>query len=378
MTPVTTSHPLVAIAGNPNVGKTSIFNRLTGLDLKVTNYPGVTVERHEGHLHLPDGSQVTVIDIPGTYSLSGRSAEEQIAIAAIAGLPPHHSPDLLVMTIDASQLSRNLYLLLQALELNVPTIVALTMTDTLAQRDQTLDLEHLRAALGIPVVEVVGHRGRGMDELRAQISQALTKPGQALPGWRWRPEDPALLEDIDQVSCHIPDSWAQGDQDRAWALGIWALLSLDEDDELIGIPDSLRAIARERREAAVEQGREIEQAVISGRYAWIDEHAAPALHSASEKKSRTERIDSVLLHPAFGFMFFLMAMIALFQALFSWADPAIGFVETVFAAISSGVAAVMPHSLFRDFLTDGVIAGVGAVLVLLPQILLLFFIIGLM
>ena len=124
---------LFAIIGPNGAGKTSIFNRLTGLDLKVTNYPGVTVERQEGHVHLRDGTEATVIDIPGTYSLSGRSAEEQIAIAAIAGLPPHEVPDLLVMTIDATQLSRNLYLLLQAIELNLPTVVALTMTDTLAE-----------------------------------------------------------------------------------------------------------------------------------------------------------------------------------------------------------------------------------------------------
>lgn len=378
MAPVSTARPLVAIAGNPNVGKTSIFNRLTGLDLKVSNYPGVTVERQEGHLHLRDGSEVTVIDIPGTYSLSGRSAEEQIAIAAIAGLPPHESPDLLVMTIDVSQLSRNLYLLLQALELNVPTIVALTMTDTLAERDQKLDHDRLEMALGVPVVPVVGHRGTGMDALRERIASVLEAPETALPGWRWRPEDPALLEDIDQVSRRVPESWANDSQDRRWALGIWALLSLDDEDELIGIPESLRAIVLERRAQAQAEGREIEQAVIGGRYAWIDEHAAPALHSASEKKSLTERIDSVVLHPALGFALFALAMAVVFQSLFSWADPVIGLVEAAFAVISDGVRGILPPSLFRDFLTEGVIAGVGAVLVFLPQILLLFFLIGLM
>jgi ferrous iron transport protein B len=369
---------LVAIAGNPNVGKTSIFNRLTGLDLKVSNYPGVTVERQEGHAHLRDGTEVTVLDIPGTYSLSGRSAEEQIAIAAIAGLPPHVSPDLLVMTIDVTQLSRNLYLLLQALELNVPTVVALTMTDTLSERDQTLDRERLEMALGVPVVPVVGHRGRGMDELRDCISSALAAPESVSPGWRWRPEDPALLEDIDQVARRVPLAWTGEDQDRRWALAIWALLSLDDEDELIGIPESLRQIVRERREGAGAGGREIEQSVIAGRYAWIDEHAAPALHSATEKKSLSERIDAVVLNPALGFMLFALAMGIVFQSLFSWADPVISIIETAFAGVATGVSAVLPPSLFRDFLTEGVIAGVGSVLMFLPQILLLFFLIGLM
>jgi ferrous iron transport protein B len=184
MTPVTTGRPLVAIAGNPNVGKTSIFNRLTGLDLKVTNYPGVTVERQEGHVHLRDGTEATVIDIPGTYSLSGRSAEEQIAIAAIAGLPPLEVPDLLVMTIDATQLSRNLYLLLQAIELNVPTVVALTMTDTLADHHRTLDRERLELALGVPVVQVVGHKGTGMDEIPRARGRVGVGAPRIRPSWR--------------------------------------------------------------------------------------------------------------------------------------------------------------------------------------------------
>jgi ferrous iron transport protein B len=364
MTPVTTGRPLVAIAGNPNVGKTSIFNRLTGLDLKVTNYPGVTVERQEGHVHLRDGTEATVIDIPGTYSLSGRSAEEQIAIAAIAGLPPHEVPDLLVMTIDATQLSRNLYLLLQAIELNVPAVVALTMTDTLADHHRTLDRERLELALGVPVVQVVGHKG--------------TDPESARPGWRWRPEDPALLEDITQVANAIPEAWVDDDEQRKWALAIWALLSLDEEDELIGIPDSLRAVVGERQAAAEDQGREIELDLISLRYTWIDANAAPALQDLHDHRSRTERMDAVLLHPVAGFGLFILLMGVIFQSLFSWADPAIGFVETAFAALAEMVESALPASLFRDFLTEGVIAGVGSVLVFLPQILLLFFIIGIM
>ncbi len=374
-----TGAPLVAIAGNPNVGKTSLFNRLTGQDLKVTNYPGVTVERHVGHTRLPGAGHVEVLDVPGTYSLSGRSAEEQIAIQAIAGLEGNQTPDLLVMAVDSTQLSRNLYLVLQVLELGVPTVVALTMTDMLSRRGQRLDAEALERALGVPVVRMVCHRGEGVDELRAAMDRVLTDPSQGRPGWRWRPEHPALLEDIDQVARRVPENWAGGDQDKRWAFGLWALLSLEDQDELQSIPDELRAIVRERRERAEAEGREIEAQVIRGRYEWIDEHAASAVVSTTPPaRSRTERLDAVLLHPILGFAIFLLAMGVLFQSLFSWADPAIGLVETAFAAIAGGIEGVMPPSLARDFLVEGVIAGVGSVVVFLPQILLLFFLIGLM
>lgn len=374
-----TAGALVAIAGNPNVGKTSVFNRLTGMDLKVTNYPGVTVERQEGTLALDGDRRARLVDIPGTYSLSSRSAEEQIAIQAITGLPPHERPDLVVMVVDGTQLSRNLYLLLQALEMRVPTVVALNMMDVVQRREQRIDVRRLESELGVPVVEVAGNRGTGIDTLRATISDVLDHPEKGVPGWRWRPENPALLEDITQVASAVPESWADGDQERHWAWGLWALLSCDPDDELEGVPPEVRRAVLERRERAEAEGRQIETEVIRGRYGWIDEHAGRALETASEPaRTRTERLDSVLLHPAWGFVLFLGMMGVVFQSLFSWADPMIGVIENLFASVGGAIESTMGESLFRGFLVDGVIAGVGSVVVFLPQILLLFFLIGMM
>ncbi len=379
MNPTRTASPLLAIAGNPNVGKTSIFNRLTGQDLKVTNYPGVTVERQEGRMKLAGAGVVSVLDIPGTYSLSGRSAEEQIAIQAIAGIGEYSPPDLILLVVDATQLSRNLYLVLQVLELGVPAVAALTMVDSLGRRQQRVDVVALEEILGIPVVPVVGHKGTGIDDLRAAIDRVIADPSVGTPGWRWRPEHPMLLEDIDQVAARIPSTWCNGSQERRWALGLWALLSLEDDDELQNVSADLRAAVTVRRQLAEEQGREIEAEVIRGRYEWIDSEAARAVISTAERTvSRTERIDSVLLHPALGFVIFLVTMGLIFQSLFSWADPAIGAVETVFGLLAGAIESVMPDTLLRDFLVNGVIAGVGSVVVFLPQILLLFFLIGLM
>src|SRR5262245_38271964 len=163
----------VAIAGNPNTGKTTLFNELTGARGKVGNYPGVTVERHVAPLELPGISEVLLMDVPGTYSLSARSREEQLAIQAIAGLHPLERPDLVVCVVDATQLVRNLYLVLQLIELGLPVVVALNMSDLLEATGQEVDARALAGELGVPCVPIVAARGGGLDELERALAQVL-------------------------------------------------------------------------------------------------------------------------------------------------------------------------------------------------------------
>ncbi|MBM3985100.1 MAG: GTP-binding protein, partial [Planctomycetes bacterium] len=168
------SRPVVAIAGNPNCGKTTLFNGLTGANAKVGNYPGVTVERREGACRLPDGRDVVVLDIPGTYSLSARSHEEQIAITAVAGLNPHREPDAVVVVVDATQLARNLYLVRQVLELRLRTVVALNMSDIVRSNGMRVDVAGLSRMLGgAPVVPIAAVNGEGLDQLRQAVARAL-------------------------------------------------------------------------------------------------------------------------------------------------------------------------------------------------------------
>jgi ferrous iron transport protein B len=195
--------PLIAIAGNPNVGKTTLFNRLTGSEQKVGNYPGVTVESHTGRLVL-GGTKVDVVDVPGTYSLSARSREEQIAIQAVAGLGELELPDLVVVVVDATQLSRNLYLVLQVIELDLPVVVALNMIDELERDGRTVDAVALERELGVPVASLSALGGRGLDDLRKRMAVTLAAPERARPGWRWRPATPELAEDIEAVSGVLP------------------------------------------------------------------------------------------------------------------------------------------------------------------------------
>jgi ferrous iron transport protein B len=376
--------PLVVVAGNPNTGKTTVFNRLTGADHKVANYPGVTVERHSARMTLAGGDTVELVDVPGTYSLSARSREEEIAIQAIAGIAPFEPPDLVVVVADATQLSRNLYMVLQVLELGVPAVLAVNMTDMLEASGQRLDLEALRREIGVPVVECSALHGRGLEELKRGIEAGLGAPESARPGARWVPREPSLVDDLASVAATLPGAWTLGNPTRASAIAAWALLSLDEHDELESVPPAVRDAVGARRSMAAAEGRQIDAEIIRGRYGWIDERMPRFLSRVDTRAERarphstTERIDSILLHPAAGFAIFLLVMGIVFQSLFSWADPAIHAVESVFALLATTSRAWLPEGIVQEFVEGGLISGVGSVVVFLPQILLLFFFIGLM
>src|SRR5262245_57715927 len=265
------SRPVVAVAGNPNSGKTTLFNRLTGANAKVGNYAGVTVERREGVARLADGQQIVLLDIPGTYSLSARTAEEQIAITAIAGLNPYAEPDAVVLVVDSTQLARNLYLVLQVLELRLKTVVALNMHDIVRKSGMRIDVAALERALGVPVVPISATRGEGIEQLEAALQARLREAGvpaapvESLDGL-------ALQADIEAVEPAIPEGWGRGDPARRRALATWALLSIDAGDELWDVPDELRTRALARQGLAREQGRDLDLTVVASRYGWIDAH----------------------------------------------------------------------------------------------------------
>src|SRR5438270_10924985 len=173
ITPERTSALIVALAGNPNSGKTTIFNALTGLRQKVANYPGVTVEKKTGRCQLPDRRTASIIDLPGTYSLISRSPDEVVAMEVLRGLRPDTpAPDAVIVVVDASNLQRNLYLVSQLIELGRPMVVALNMMDIAERRGLKISAERLEAQLGVPVIPVVGHKRQGIRELKAAIAKA--------------------------------------------------------------------------------------------------------------------------------------------------------------------------------------------------------------
>jgi len=375
----TAARKRVAVAGNPNTGKSTLFNRLTGLSAKVGNYPGVTVEREIGALELQRSGSIELMDVPGTYSLTARSAEENIAIQAICGLHPLERPDAVLIVADATQLTRNLYLVLQVIEADLPVVVALNMSDMLTANGQVVDAAALSRELGVPVVSISAQHNDNVDALRAALDDVLQTPERARPGPRWIPATPELRDDVSAVAGELPFDWHRGEQRRRDALALWALLSLDEHDEIAGAPLHLRDTVLARRRGAAAAKREIEAEIIRGRYGWIDACAGKFLHEpANARRTKTDRVDRLLLHPAAGFLMFLLAMGLVFQSLFSWADPAIKLIESTIGALKDLVVAYLPAGILTDFVCDGLIEGVGSVIVFLPQIMLLFFFIGVM
>jgi ferrous iron transport protein B len=365
------------LAGNPNVGKTTLYNALTGSSAKVSNYPGITVERRTGTLTLPTAA-ADLHDLPGTYSLNARSAEEQIALDAIAGIHGEVAPDAVIVCVDATQLARSSYMLLQCRELGARCVVALTMVDEAGAACP--DARKLSELFGCEVVPVVARLRRGLDELVAAVDRALRAERSST--WHWGPSA-SLRAHLDAVREALPASWHATNRygaamDRADdALALWALTCIDsegsEADELADVSNDLRAIVTKRTRGL--DTRALDDEAILARWRWLDKELG-ALTKKKPDRSRTEKIDRILLHRGIGFAVFLGVMAILFMSLFAWADPMIDAIDRTFKFTGDELRGVLGDGVFTDFLVDGVIAGVGAVMVFLPQILMLFLFLG--
>jgi ferrous iron transport protein B len=373
-----TSTREVLLAGNPNSGKSTLFNALTGARAKVSNYPGVTVTRTSAPLRPGAAGTVELVDLPGTYSLSARSRDEQVAVDALLGRSGA-PPAAVVVVADASALARSLYLVVELLETGVPVVVALSMMDEARSRRIDVDVAALASALGVPVVPVVAPKGEGLEALGDAIGRAVGGQAPAEASTR-APLPPATEAAVAEVARAVERHEPVGPT-ACRALATWLLLSLDdhEIDELAHISGELREAARRVRRRAASEGRDLDREIIGARYAFVDAVVERAVTSEpSRGPSWTERIDSVLTHRVWGFVVFATVMLALFQALFSWSEPAIGFIEAQVTRLQDVTAASLPDGPLRDLLVNGVIAGVGNVLVFVPQIALLFLFIAVM
>jgi ferrous iron transport protein B len=300
----------IALAGNPNAGKTTLFNALTGLKQKVANYPGVTVERKEGPWAVGD-RDVILIDLPGLYSLDATSLDEQIASEIIRGdRADLAKPDAIIAIVDATNLERNLYLVTQILETGTPVVVALTMIDVFEKERHEIDIEMLSVLLKVPIVAVNAKTGRGVDELAAAVEKVIGTT---------------------QVAPRFAET-EEGDNSRIFA--------------------RYRLISHVVQESV-----------------W---------HSDQDRHRLSEKIDRVLTHKVFGLVILVGVLLLVFQTIFSWSSLPMDLLESGFGALGDAAKSYLPEGILADMVADGIIAGVGGVVVFLPQILLLFLFISLL
>ncbi|HLM61164.1 MAG TPA: ferrous iron transport protein B, partial [Pyrinomonadaceae bacterium] len=317
----------VALAGNPNAGKTTLFNALTGLRQKIANYPGVTVERKEGVWQFGEKEKTArLIDLPGLYSLDATSLDEQIARDVLTGkLPDLPKPDVVIAVVDATNLERNLYLVTQLLEYKIPVVVALTMIDAAEKQSLEIDTNKLSALLRLPVVEVQAKQKKGIDELAEQVLQTACANDKNF-------NDADTTDILDESLIH---------------------LSLQEDAEI--------------------------NKKIFARYNFISNvYQESVKPKHTDERNFSEKIDRVLTHKFFGLVILVAILLLVFQAIFSWANVPMDLLESGFGALGDLARSNLPEGLLSDLIVDGVIAGVGGVLVFLPQILLLFLFISIL
>ncbi|HTI99362.1 MAG TPA: ferrous iron transport protein B [Dongiaceae bacterium] len=367
----------VALTGNPNCGKTTLFNALTGLRAKVGNYAGVTVERKEGRLReAPPEAPVTLLDLPGTYSLSPKSIDEEISRDALFHLLPDVPPlSLVVVVVDASNLERNLYYATQVIELGLPCLVALNMMDVARQNGHEIDVAQLSGFLGVPVIPLVASVNEGLPELRtAIVTRAHQKPPAVAPK-RFGQLPAAFAAEVETIAAALHQHATPAPVNRrAEAL----LLLSDEKLAATGkYPAPVRETVQIARQRVTAAGLDWRSAAIEARYGAVSEiHLTVTNEVQSLQNTFSDRLDQVLTHKVWGTLIFILIMLVMFQSIFTFAHIPMDAMQKAVDWLGSTVGSWLTPGDLRSLLVDGVIAGVGAVVVFLPQILLLFLFIG--
>jgi len=386
-----TRRPRVVLVGNPNTGKSALFNRLTGSRQRVGNFPGLTIERKSGRMLIGE-LEVDVIDLPGLYSLAALSPDEQIVLDVLEGhATAEPRPDLVVCVVDASNLTRNMFLASQVAEVDLPVVIALNMWDEAEALKRTVEIEKLSARLGVPVVPTVASKGRGVEALKAAIDDALeSRPRMTQVDWPRPVQDAVsclrrgLAEDGDPVQTDVDLRRLLFDVDGSIAA-----------DSLLSRPDARKRVVQARKH--IEDGgwnpSHVESLV---RYGWLetllgdirpdielgdkpDSSETVAPPPVEVRRTFGESVDDLLTHRVFGLLVFIAIMYVVFQSIYTFATPFMDFIDGAFSwlgGVAGGWLAGAP--MLESLVVNGVIAGVGGVLVFLPQIVILFLFITLL
>jgi len=336
----------IALIGNPNSGKTSLFNQLTGLNQKVGNFPGVTVDKKSGISSLANGTKINVLDLPGTYSIYAKSSDEQLVTDILTNPDDKNYPDILVIIVDASNLKRNLLLLSQAIDLGIPSVMALNMGDLADRMGKGLVTGSLETEYDIPVVSINARMGEGIERLKAVLAKTIPL--------RSRP----FLDISETVGSEISEK-----------INSNALPPYLKLHQLIA--------AQEINEA---ESQSIQTKDTTLRYGKINRIVKNAEELKEQKglKIYTDKIDSILTHKIWGYLIFIAILFIIFQAIFSWASWPMDLIDNYVTGLSSWLGATLPTGVLTNLLKDGIVPGIGGVLIFIPQIAILFAFIALL
>lgn len=354
--------PLVGLVGNPNSGKSSLFNLLTGLRQRVGNFPGVTVEKKSGVLRLDGLPDAVLLDFPGAYSMYPTSLDERLVVQELTNPEADHYPDAILYVADVTKLDKHLLLFTQLRDLDLPMALVLNMTDLLGERGIEVDYERLERELGVPVLPVSARQNIGIDRLRATIADLLRNPDAYRPATPFYEPGARARDVLADLRTTLP---ARNDYH--------ALLLIHHAAWLKHVPESTRHQVQESRVQREFHSLRAQVDETMERYDGFEPLVKKAVRHGSETVTASDRLDRILTHRVFGPFIFIALMVLLFQALFAWSGWPMDGIEWFFATLGGGARELLGEGWFTDLLVDGIIAGLGGVLVFVPQIAILFF-----
>lgn len=348
----------IALTGKPNSGKSSLFNHLTGLNQKIGNFPGVTVDKHTGICNLDAKTQAEIIDLPGIYSLYPRTLDEKVVAEILADKNNRHYPDCAVLVADATNLKNCLLLLTQLIDLKLPTVLALNMMDLAAQSGQSIDIQELTNSLDIPVVMINARTGQGVYELK-QILKTTIKPSSKTIFH--------LEKEIYKVVNSIKERFHLATDYEAYQF-------LQQTENLIFLSEADRNYIREEAKANQFFQHKYQGAETVMRYGFIQDLLNNVILTTSdpEWKKFSYRIDKVLTHKVWGYLIFFSVLFLIFQSIFAWAQIPMDFIDQTFTSLSNLADKNLPDGPLFDLISQGVVPGIGGIIIFIPQIVILF------
>jgi ferrous iron transport protein B len=349
----------VALVGNPNTGKSTLFNRLTGLNQKIGNFPGITVDKKTGFSRLDQHKEAEIIDLPGTYSLYPKSKDESIVFQVLADKKNNSHPDVIVLVADSSNLKRNMLLYSQVADLGIPMVLALNMVDLAEKQGISVNVDRLAEKLGIQVVSISARNNIGIDELKQAVANTNKIATQNLE------VDVNFLapEAINAIKRHI-----NADNDY------YALQVLHQHEHLTFFTDQQQEEIEEIEQSHGFESAKVQAAETIARYKHLSTILSDVVidKGTAKKFSLSDKLDGILTHKIWGFAIFLLILFIIFNAIFAWSSYPMDLIESTFGWITALGHEHLPAGMLTDLLLDGVIAGLGGIFVFIPQIAILF------